>query len=259
MPDITELLEQIRLQYIAELPTRIENIESLILKLEKSDAFKDNFEEIYRAAHSLKGSAGTHNLHILTTIAHHFENMLTPIGSQDTISESQTNLLLGYVDLLNLATEQLSANQTDFSAIEGKLSTLQPGKSDKSTRVMMVEQSRVITNIVQQVFLDHSIEIELCADGYEALKILLLEDYDLVIINAEAPMLNGHALISALNNSSDSKSHTYSILLTSNEGNTQNKRSSDPDFTVQKNNQFIHVFPKIASQAIESIQQAQQS
>ena len=255
MHDISEILLEIRQRYVAELPTRIDTIESLILRLEEPEQFLPTFEELYRAAHSLKGSAGIHNLHILGTISHHLESQITPLGNTKSADSTEIDNLLQYLDLLRQATDLIIDDNSDFSLVEKKLASLQSNHDKENIHILMIESSKTIINITNQVFHDYTATIEFCQDGYEALKRLLLEQYDLLITNAEAPVLNGEALIAALQHSEDHKDHTVTILLTSKETSDQSKHCNEPDFTVLKNNQFIENFSATVTKAIEAIEE----
>jgi len=257
MQDINILLEEIRQQYIAEVPSRVDTIESLILNLAEQDNFNTTFEELYRAVHSMKGSAGMHNLHILGTISHHIENNLTEVGANKTVTQVQTNILLKYTDLLRQAIEQIQHNDPGFTDIEKKIAELLSIDNSLHMRALMIESSKTIKNIAQEILHEHSIKIDFCQDGYAALKQLLLENYDLLVTNAEAPVLNGVALIAALKHSEDQKHYTYSVLLTSKDSENKTKRGSDPDFIVQKNHGFIEKFSTVVEQAIEKIKSSQ--
>jgi len=253
MQDISNILDQIRQQYIAEIPSRIEVIESLILQLSNPEKFQSLFEELFRTVHSLKGSAGMHNLHILGTISHYFENQLTPIGTLNSATSTQINNLLQYTDILSQATDLIINDENDFSLVEKNLAKLTSSDNKEIIKILMVETSKTIINIAEQVFADHPVKITLCHNGYDALKILLIEHYDLLITNTEAPILNGIALITALKHAQDRKHMTLSMLLTSKETQSPNKRHSDSDFTVLKNKQFIENFSLNAENAIETI------
>lgn len=254
MHNISNILEQIRQQYVAELPLRIDKIESLVLELSDTMQFQSTFDELYRETHSLKGTAGMHNLHILSTISHHFENQITPIGgATNTINDSQTKTLLQFMDLFRLAIDQIINNETDFSHIEEQLAKLSLTEKHNTIKILIVESSKTIIDITQQIFADYPVAIILCRDGYEALKILLIEHYELLITNTETPVLNGIALIAALKHSEEKKHHTYTMLLTSKQQYGSSNRYSDPDYTIIKDNQFIENFSTSAKLAIKAI------
>jgi len=99
MEDIARLLAYLRPQYIAVLPSKLDGIESIILKLSDTVDFNPQFDELYREIHNLKGSAGTHDLHIISTIAHHLENSLTKTGKSSAPLDQATRNISIFSDL----------------------------------------------------------------------------------------------------------------------------------------------------------------
>jgi CheY-like chemotaxis protein len=80
------------------------------------------------------------------------------------------------------------------------------------------------------------VQLEICNNGIEALKRLLLEHFDLVITHIEAPILNGIALVAALRLSESSRD-ICSILLTSKPVKVLHS-DVDPDFVIHKDKDF---------------------
>lgn len=74
---IENLLNEICNTYLAELPPRLDEIENIILDFTRLESLEESYQNLYRKVHSIKGSAGTHAFHILTTICHDFEDQLS--------------------------------------------------------------------------------------------------------------------------------------------------------------------------------------
>ena len=249
MKDISAFLADIRNQFITDLPARLDTMETLVLTLEKAGNFDSSFEELYRTAHSLKGSAGIHGLHILSTIAHHLENELTYIGSQNKNNgHLQTDKLLNNIDLSRQALEQIRCGNNDFTDIEQRLEQQYLVNGDHYSRVLLLESSQVISKMIEQVLSAYPVQLETCDNGYTALQRLLLEPFDIVISHIEAPMLNGIALIAALRLSDPCRNIT-SILLTAKTQRPLN-RDIDPDYIVLKNENFIDNFAKVIEDSV---------
>ncbi len=98
------LLAKMRAEFIGELPERCNNLDDLILTLEKFPQDSDAFDALYRGVHSLKGSGGTHDLSIITTICHQFENLLTEAASEKDFGASFASRALDFVDWLRKET-----------------------------------------------------------------------------------------------------------------------------------------------------------
>jgi chemotaxis protein histidine kinase CheA len=80
MDAIQALLHQLKLTYIGELPDRFDHIGNQILSLEQKGYSQEHYNELFRQVHSLKGSGGTHELHIITSICHLMEDYLRVTG-----------------------------------------------------------------------------------------------------------------------------------------------------------------------------------
>jgi len=123
--DISRVLIELRNAFLAELPARLETIESLILELNRTPYFSENYETLFRHVHSLKGSAGTHGLHIVTTVCHALEDEIVTVeGNQAMVTGDLVSAWLGYIDLLRSTIEDFHAGREDFSAVEVSLADL---------------------------------------------------------------------------------------------------------------------------------------
>ncbi len=254
MNDISALLIEIRNQFISELPARLDDIENNVLALVKTESYEEIFEQVYRAAHSLKGSAGMHEgLHILSTIAHNFENELTQLDLlQQKNNAVNIKYLLAHIDLLRYALDHISNNNDNFSDIEQKLSRLSSNQDHQQYRVLVIESSPAIIEMIQHTLSAYPMQNRTCSNGYDALKLLLLEHFDLVITHNEARMLNGTALIAALRLSNANSVH--SILLTS----SPVKASCpglNPDYIINKDRDLVKNLSAIIPKIIADIQQ----
>ena len=69
-----QMLLQLRKTFLEDMPEKLDRLESLLLEIEKNGDGGEVFNELYRIVHSLKGSGGTHGLHIITTICHQLED-----------------------------------------------------------------------------------------------------------------------------------------------------------------------------------------
>jgi len=256
MPDktiqIEKLLTDLRNNYLAELPARFDDLDNLILDFGKSSDRVENYENLYRNVHSIKGSAGTHNLHIFSTVCHEFE---------DSLSEFETNLSgidsdvieswLKYVDLLKDAHAINTNKDNDYSNIEIKLENLRASFSDDvQHRCLLVAPSKLQKQICESILSDNNTAISIASDGYEALGRLLSTKYDFIITNHEISMLNGIALIAAIRISNTKNKDIQAVLMTSNETLTLN-RHTDPDYILVKNNKLAENISTVVDEIIE--------
>ncbi|MDR0377516.1 MAG: chemotaxis protein CheA [Spirochaetaceae bacterium] len=125
-PNNEELLKD----FFSEAQMQVDTLEQNILVLEHEGGNKDAVDEIFRAAHTLKGGSATVEMMELSHFTHLVEDVLDAIRSdQLTINEDVVDTLLSAIDVIKAMLEQRmngSVYQTDTSQIEDRLSGLIP-------------------------------------------------------------------------------------------------------------------------------------
>ena len=208
--DVSELLADLKKGFVADIPVRLDDMESIILSMERGVSFIDNYEGLYRHAHSLKGSAGSYGLHIITSICHAMEDALNEVGRDNFVT---------YEDALK------------------KLQSVQPGGEQYHLHCLVVTASSLYENILANEFGNGTIKFSYCNDGYKALGRLLTESFDLLISDYEVPLLNGQALFGSLR-LSDSKNRQIKTMLLTSKTDGKYTRSTDPDYVIHKDKDF---------------------
>ncbi|MDH5471545.1 MAG: Hpt domain-containing protein [Gammaproteobacteria bacterium] len=227
---IQALLDKLRNEFIAELPGRIEEIEKLILTLDSAD----NYEELYRHIHSLKGAGGTHGIQIISVICHNLETYLqTRKDSGDLNSTACIDHCLKYIDLLNKTYKESTNSKNQLNRIEAKLGELTELESAHKYTALVLESSNLHINLIKQSLSSLSLAIETHDNGLKALELLLHKKYDLIITGMEINELNGEALISAVRLSKAINKNTKCILLTTRKPAKPN-RMTDPDRIISR-------------------------
>ena len=94
--DVSQYLEI----FIDETSEHIQNLSDSIMTLEKEPENKDTINEIFRAAHSLKGMAGTMGFKRMQHLTHELENVFQEVRN-DTIKVNS--------DMIDLVFECLDA------------------------------------------------------------------------------------------------------------------------------------------------------
>ncbi|NMB35652.1 MAG: chemotaxis protein CheA [Firmicutes bacterium] len=110
--------------FLAETQEYLQNITQCLLALEK-DLDDEHLEAMFRAAHSLKGMAGTMGYELITDLTHEMETLLDKLRRGEIALETEcVNLFLEAVDLIQLLVDNLH-RQDDFrpqvSALSKKL------------------------------------------------------------------------------------------------------------------------------------------
>lgn len=211
-----KLLQQLRANYLAELPDRVSELEQRALGLQHPENFAQQFEELYRKVHSLKGGAGTHGLQIVSTLCHQLEDALASIADDGSkVDEQFLDRCIAYFDLMRLAITGATQGKTSFPEVESALEAMRAAVTEKRLTALLVEPSRVNTALYLGMLKNLPIQFSIVESGYAALELLLHSHFDLLITGYETPLLNGVALIAALRLNQGANRDIHAILLTS--------------------------------------------
>ena len=209
-------LAQLRASYLAELPEQLEELEQLALQLGHADPLSDSFSELYRKTHSLKGSAGSYGLPIISKICHQMEDRLTShAGDPVNVPANLVDSCLAHIDLMRMAQATARAGEDLFAAVEQRLEALQFRPLTGRYTGLVVENSKVNAMIYLSTLKSLPILLTVVDNGYDALGHLLKQKFDLLICGYSLPLLNGSALIAALRLGKGINSHLSAILVSS--------------------------------------------
>ncbi len=212
------LLEELRSTYIAQLPGRIDEIEALILELERGGDYVEIYGALYRGVHSLKGSGGTYGFPIITSICHQFEDYLALMDAAHARGGTvAVDLLLGYIDVLRETCRVLQQSPATFSTIETQLLNLKKQAMPNTLSGLLVERSPLHISIVKEILGDYPVNLSVVKDGITALHRLMTEPFDFIITSQEVGDLSGTAMVAALRLSRSVNRNVSIILLTSNQ------------------------------------------
>ena len=142
-PNNEELLKD----FFAEAQMQLDTLEQNILVLENDGANRDAVDEIFRAAHTLKGGSATVEMMELSHFTHMVEDVLDAIRSnQLAINEEVVDVLLSAIDVIKAMLGQRmngSIYQEDNSEIEGKLKALQAERNKGKSGIAPPKQPSV--------------------------------------------------------------------------------------------------------------------
>ena len=98
--------------FLQEAEEQLELLDEDIVRLEREEDTGPLLQEIFRAAHTLKGSAGMIGHHLMTSLAHSMENLLDQLRLGTTqVSTAIVDALLGGLDLLRNMKDDLTVGQ----------------------------------------------------------------------------------------------------------------------------------------------------
>ena len=253
-----QMLAELRVNYIADLPRKFDAFENLILKFKSDDQFTERFDELFRLVHSLKGSAGTYGLHIFSTICHQFEEQLRIVdGSRVNLTQELFDNCLRFIDLMRAVLEGVVLGHDMNEFAQEKLEALRPAVFANSINALIVVSSRSIERICSSVMESYKFNYSMMDNGYLALGSMLNDKVDMLVAAKEISGLNGIALIAAAklantktNANSDSKRKLLTTVLLTAETTTYSSRRTDPDVVIRRDTHMADNLAKIVNEVV---------
>lgn len=216
LSSVERLIAGLRQNYLAELPEKHDELECLILKLDKAATFPEAFVELYRQIHSLKGTSGTFGLTLLSNICHQFEDALNLIDQNfSNINADRIDICLRYLDLLRSATNQIKSGTLDQVQIEQILARIRDRLLPAEFHGLYVDSSKLGARVCAEALEGTPFKITAVQDGLLALERLLQERFAFLITSKELPRLNGVALLNAVRVSETENASIKAVLITS--------------------------------------------
>ena len=224
MSDVLDILENLREGFLDDLPARINIIEKEVMASKEVDTY----DELFRMVHSLKGSAGSYNFHIITKIAHDMEDVMLALMQRNVFGQPSTiDILLKFIDVLRDTTDSLRESKSAPLDIDERLNDLRSKVFSESLKVLVVEPSKLYASLIEYSLQGLSINFTFVDNGLQALDHLLLNKYDLLISSLESPRLNGDALVAAMRLVNNFNKKIKAVLITS---QSQDKIANQGDF-----------------------------
>ena len=142
--------------FIDETSEHLQDLSDCIMVLEKEPDNKDTINEIFRAAHSLKGMAGTMGFKRMQRLTHDMENVFQEVRSDKLAVNSQMiDVLFQCLDAIESYLENVKASSTegtqDNEAIIHALNALLEGRAPEAT-VNEVQEVADVANQQEYVF-----------------------------------------------------------------------------------------------------------
>ena len=138
--------EELLKDFFSEAEQQVDQLESNILVIEQDPTNKEAIDEIFRAAHTLKGGSATVEMSELSGFTHAVEDLLDAIRSNKvTVTEDTIDLLLYSLDIIKAmlaARANGEVYQEDVSATVTRLRSNIPDKKDTKKTAAKASQPK---------------------------------------------------------------------------------------------------------------------
>ncbi|HNY21140.1 MAG TPA: chemotaxis protein CheW [Treponemataceae bacterium] len=128
--------EELLKDFFSEAEQQVDTLESNILVIENDPTNHEAIDEIFRAAHTLKGGSATVEMNELSGFTHVIEDLLDALRSGTvTVTEPVVDILLKSLDIIKdmlAARANGSVYAKDVSSVKAKLESMIPVKEPKT-------------------------------------------------------------------------------------------------------------------------------
>lgn len=132
--------EELLKDYFSEAELMVDNLESNILAIENDPTNHDAIDEIFRAAHTLKGNSATVEFTEISTFAHTMEDLLDEVRSDRVkVNEDVVDTLLNALDIIKAMLEARQNGSVYAESVEdvsNKIKSLIPEKEGKTKKTV---------------------------------------------------------------------------------------------------------------------------
>ena len=129
--------EELLKDFFSEAEQQVEILESNVLVIEQNPEDRNSIDEIFRAAHTLKGGSATVEMLELSKFTHAMEDLLDEIRSGSVNVTGETvDLLLKSIDIIKLMLDARASGSIysdDVSGIVNQLRSFIPAKAEKKS------------------------------------------------------------------------------------------------------------------------------
>ena len=135
--------------FIIEAKANIDQMEELLLKAECLTDNSENIDALFRAAHSIKGTAGFFGLSKITTLAHIMESVLDELREKNlTINNSIVDALIHGVDVMR---KLINDHDADIDNIVDDLKQILTTKNDNDSNKISLDEMQSAALLWEQL------------------------------------------------------------------------------------------------------------
>jgi HPt (histidine-containing phosphotransfer) domain-containing protein/CheY-like chemotaxis protein len=219
--EFQDVFKQIQHNYIIQLLEDLDEVEELVLDLEKEGLKEKEFRELQGKIHTIKGSAGTFELDLITTLCHNYEDHLSNLVGDSFKNLSE--LSLNIIDLMKeYVNEFLKNENVNVEPFKKKMSgffvcEFNPGGEGPAfvprPRFLVNENYNVMNKLITGVLMDLNMDSHYSRTGYEALGRMIEENFDGLITSLDTPRIDGIRLAKMIRIYKDKNNSKFKIIL----------------------------------------------
>ncbi|MEE2670194.1 MAG: response regulator [Bdellovibrionota bacterium] len=190
----------------------LDEAEDSLLELDKGGDYKECYNQLFRAFHSIKGAAGMFGIDDLQKHMHYLENLLSNKQSLENLSTATIDYFLTGVDgarkILNQEDIQFEYYDPDSESPSGTGDTAATtqdiakekfGREKNTGEIWLVDDEEDILDILEIHLVEYQYKVKKFLNPLNLLKELETATPDLIVSDINMPEMNGVELVKQVN------------------------------------------------------------
>lgn len=212
--------------FLEEAEDQIQIIRNAFSDFRQTLFEEEKVKEIFRAVHTIKGSAGIFGFEVIVNFTHKFEDLLDCVREKNfVLSKEQLETLVETVDVIetlienesmekqidSISKQEMIALEESFVVMKNEMIELEkniiesqeiiiPKVVESVTpivrkRILAVDDSSMIRNLIDSASSDLGYDIEVAEDGLAGLKQIKEGSFDIIFSDINMPQMGGLEMV----------------------------------------------------------------
>jgi HPt (histidine-containing phosphotransfer) domain-containing protein/CheY-like chemotaxis protein len=224
LPDKAEIdafLSNMRVDFIDNSLDRMDELETIIVRLKSGQGERpEEFLDLQRHIHSLKGSAGSYGFQLVSQIAHRIEDY---IETADHIGPAELDAIQGFLDRVRAILEAGDDPEPDeAAAILARLPSAAAAEAPvvrRHVNTLLVMPKGVQRKIIAQELAGWGMRLSMVENGVDSIQAAVCHPPGLIIASQELPDFSGVQLARLFGTMEATESCPFVLVTTYSEGN----------------------------------------
>lgn len=219
--DLESALSRLKQDFIESSLEKLDEIDEIIDNIYNERGNRgDQFFQLQRDVHSIKGSAGTHGMHLLTLVAHRLEDFLE---AAQRLNKDQWRSVQIYIDEMRVLVDLgKDPSETEHAAVLQRLPHAQEDHTEfseqksKKVTVLVVMPPGVQRKLIGKELASCGFDLSFTDRPVEAIRLIMDLQPDAVLSNQEFRHITGSELANVLQDIKLTQKTPFAILTSSN-------------------------------------------
>ena len=228
------------LEHIVDLNRSLENV------FQSGKIDSENFKEVFRTVHNIKGGAATHELTSISAICHYFEDFLANKLEKDLSNETLIKSCLKFSSIIDEMVSKLQNNEeVILNKYLDEISQIHTFDLESASHykgnILVVDNTATLGNLLKKSLQSKGYHCTFINNGLTAFNRLVTQKFDALITSLNLDQLDGISLLSALKSTNNINANIPTLVISASKNVSERfPKDIKPDEIVNKDEGLIN-------------------